>query len=72
MASGGDKVEQGVNTVVTEAGITLNPGLLRQNIIILSFQISENLLKAVDGLRGGWRRLEQGQGQRQRPILRDD
>lgn len=48
MTSGGDKVEKGVDTVVAEAGVTLNPGLLRQNIIVLSFQISENLLEAVE------------------------
>lgn len=47
MTGGGDKVEEGVDTVVAETGVTLNPGLLRQNIIVLSFQISENLLEAV-------------------------
>lgn len=48
MTGGGDKVEEGVDTVVAETGVTLNPGLLRQNIIVLSFQISENLLEAVE------------------------
>lgn len=48
VASRGDKVKQGVDTVVAETRITLDPGLLRQNIIVLSFQISENLLETVD------------------------
>lgn len=48
VASGSDKVKKGVDTVVAEARITLDPGLLGQNIIVLSFQISENLLEAVD------------------------
>jgi hypothetical protein len=48
VTSGSDKVKKSVDAVVAEARITLDPGLLGQNIIVLSFQISENLLEAVD------------------------
>jgi hypothetical protein len=46
MASGSDKVEQGVDTIVTEAGITLDTGLLCENVIVLSLQIANNFTKA--------------------------
>ena len=39
----GDKVEKGVNTVVPEAGVTLDTGLLGQNIIVLSLKVPNNL-----------------------------
>ena len=42
----GNEVQQGVNSVVSEARIALYSGLLRQNVIILAFEISDYLLKA--------------------------
>lgn len=48
MSSGRDKIEKGVNTIVAEAGITLDTGLLCKNIIILSFKIADNLAKALN------------------------
>lgn len=43
MAGRGDEVEHGVDTVVPEAGVTLNARLLRENIIVLSFEVANNL-----------------------------
>ena len=48
MASWCDKVEESMDTVVPESWITLDAGLFRQNVIILTFQIAHNLAKAVD------------------------
>ena len=46
MASGSDKVEQSVNTIVAEAGVTLDTGLLCQNIVVLSLEIAYNFTEA--------------------------
>ncbi len=46
VAGWGDKVKKCVDAVVSEARVTLDPRLFRQNIIILSFQIAEDLLEA--------------------------
>lgn len=43
MASWGDEVEHGVDTVIPEAGVTLDARLLRKNIIVLSFEVANNL-----------------------------
>lgn len=45
VAGGRDKVEECMNSVVPEAWITLNAGLLGQDIVILAFEISDDLLK---------------------------
>lgn len=46
MTSRGDKVKKSMDTVVAEAGVTLDTGLLCKNIIILAFEIANNLTKA--------------------------
>lgn len=48
MASWGNKVEECMDTVVTEATVSLNPGLLRQNVIVLLLKVSQDLLEAID------------------------
>lgn len=48
VASGGDKVEESVNTIVSEARVTLDAGLLSQNIIVLSLQVANDLGEAVE------------------------
>lgn len=35
-----------MDTIVTEAGITLDTGLLCKNIIVLAFEIANNLAEA--------------------------
>lgn len=45
MSSGGDKVEKSMNSVVSEARITLDARLLGQNIIVLTFKVANNLLE---------------------------
>lgn len=46
MAGRGDEVEHGVDTVVPEAGVTLNARLLRKNIIVLPFEVANDLGEA--------------------------
>lgn len=47
MASRGNKVEQSVNTVVPETRVSLDPAFLRQDIIILTFEVSNNLSESL-------------------------
>jgi hypothetical protein len=42
VAGRGDKVEEGVDSVVPESGVTLNSGLHGKNIVILAFEVSNN------------------------------
>jgi hypothetical protein len=46
MASRSDEVKQSVNTIVAETGITLDTGLLCENIVVLSLKIANNFTKA--------------------------
>jgi hypothetical protein len=43
MTSRGDEVEHGMNTVVPETGVTLDTRFLRQNVIVLPFEVSNDL-----------------------------
>ena len=47
MASGRNKVEQGVDTIVSEAGVTPDARLFSENIIVLTLQVADNLLEAI-------------------------
>jgi hypothetical protein len=42
-----DKVEQSVNSVIPESGVSLDPRLLGQDIIILPLEIRRDLLEAA-------------------------
>jgi hypothetical protein len=46
MACRGDKVKKSMDTIVAEAGVTLDTGLLCENIIVLAFEIANDLTKA--------------------------
>lgn len=46
MAVGSNEVEQRMNTIIAEAGVTLDTGLLCENIVVLSFKIANNLTEA--------------------------
>jgi len=46
MARRGDEVEHGVDTVISESGVTLNTGLLGKNVIVLSLEVADDLGKA--------------------------
>lgn len=48
MAGGGDEVEKYVYTVVAEAGVTLDTGLLGKNVVVLSLKIANDLSEAVE------------------------
>lgn len=43
-----DEVEHGVDAIVPEAGVSLDTGLLRQDIVILPLEEANNLREAVD------------------------
>ena len=45
MAGRSDEIEKGVNSIISESGVSFNPAFLSKDIIILSFQISSNLSK---------------------------
>jgi len=47
MASWSDEVKQGVNTVVTESRITLDTGFFCKNVVVLPFEVADNLSKTV-------------------------
>ena len=47
MTSGRDKVEECVHSVIPEARITYDTRLFGQNIIILTFEIPDDVLEAV-------------------------
>ena len=51
MAGGGDEVEKGVDTIVAEAGVTLDTRLFRENIVVLAFKVANNLLEPI-AMRG--------------------
>lgn len=40
-----------MDTIVPEAGVTLDTRLLRQDVIILSLEEANNLPEAVEGMR---------------------
>ena len=39
-----------MNTIITEARVTLDPGFFGQDVVVLAFKISENLLEAKEGI----------------------
>jgi hypothetical protein len=41
----GDEVQESMHSVVSEAWITLDSGLFRQNVIVLTFEVADNFLK---------------------------
>lgn len=47
MASGGDEVEHGMDSVVSEAGVTLDTRLLGENVVVLSLEVADDLGEAV-------------------------
>lgn len=46
MAGGRDEVEQGMHSVIPETRVTPDPGLFSEDIVILAFKVSDNLLEA--------------------------
>lgn len=49
MSSRGDEVEEGVDTVVPEAGVTLDARFFGQDVVILTLKVANYFLKAVHG-----------------------
>ena len=46
MAGWGDEVEEGVDTVIPEARITLDTRLLSKNVVVLTLEVANDLLEA--------------------------
>lgn len=46
MTGGRDEVEERVDTVVSEPGVTLDPRFLGKNIVVLALEVADNLLEA--------------------------
>lgn len=44
----GDKVEECVDAVVAEAGVALDARLLGKNVVVLPFEVSDNLGEATN------------------------
>jgi hypothetical protein len=42
-----DEVQKGVNPIVPETRITLDTGFFRQDVIVLAFKITNNLLETI-------------------------
>ena len=49
VTSGWDEIEKDMNTVVPEPRITLDTGLLGENIIVLTLEVSDDFLEAIRG-----------------------
>lgn len=47
MAGRGDEVEQGVDSVVSEARVTLDTRLLGKNVVVLSLEVPNNFGETV-------------------------
>lgn len=47
MTSGRDEIEHGVDTIVAEAGVTLDARFLGENVVVLALNIPSNLLEAT-------------------------
>ena len=47
MASGCDKVEKGVDTIIPESGVTLDTRFFRKDVIILTLKMSNDLREAM-------------------------
>ena len=56
MSCGSDEVEKSMYTIVAEAGVSLDTGLLSKNIIILSLKVANDFAKAINLLvtLSGW------------------
>lgn len=47
MAGRRDEVQQGVHSVIPESRVTLDAGLLSQNVIVLTLEVADDFLEAV-------------------------
>ena len=54
MAGWRNEVEESMNSVVTEARVSLDARFFGENVIVLALQIADNLLEAIDSLRNSW------------------
>ena len=47
MARGRNEVKESMDTVVSESRVTLDPRFLSENIVILTFEVTDNFLEAA-------------------------
>ena len=53
MPGGCNEVQQNVYTIVPEAGVTLDPGFFRKNIVVLAFEVTDDFAEAVMSMLAG-------------------
>ena len=46
VTGGCDEVEQDVNTVVAESGVTLDTGLFGEDVVVLALEVADDFAKA--------------------------
>jgi hypothetical protein len=47
MASWSDEIKQSMDTVIAESGVTFDTGFFSQDVVVLPFEIADNLTEAV-------------------------
>lgn len=53
VTSRGDEVEKRMDTVIPETRVTLDTGLLGENVVVLSLQVTHDFLEAAKACRHG-------------------
>ena len=51
MSGGGDKVEENVYTIITEAWVALDSRFLGENVIVLSLKVANDFRKAKQSVQ---------------------
>lgn len=51
VAGGSDKVDQSMNAVVSEAGVSLDARLFGKNVVVLALEVADNVLEAGSSAR---------------------
>jgi len=46
VTGGCDEIEQDVDTVVAESGVTLDTGLFSENVVVLALEVADDFAKA--------------------------
>jgi len=69
MASGWDKVKQGVHSSVPEPGITLDTRLFSQNVVVLTLKLANDFLEPESEIRTRSGRMESNTNSNSLSIL---
>jgi hypothetical protein len=71
VTGGSDEVEKRVHAVVPEAGVTLNPAFLSQDVVILPLEVSNDLGEAVRAFNSGSAKAPPHSGKDVRELVVD-